>query len=166
MDHRVAAVTQALSSTLGLQGERMSKVDTAWLRMDSPANLMMIVGVWVLRPGVAREALEQRVSERLLPIPRFRQFAREDAAGAAWIDDPDFDLARHITTHRLRRRRGQSEREALQARVGELARQIGLEAVDVGPLRHARIIEGLHYLRANALGGRINYYLRRDTSRD
>ena len=37
---------------------------------------------------------------------------------------------------------------------------------NVGPLRHARIIEGLHYLRANALGGRINYYLRRDTSRD
>jgi NADPH-dependent F420 reductase len=50
--------------------------------------------------------------------------------------------------------------------VAALAREIGLEAVDVGPLRHARIIEGLHYVRANALGGRINYYLRRDTARD
>ena len=47
-----------------------------------------------------------------------------------------------------------------------LAREIGLEAVDVGPLRHARIIEGLHYLRANALGGRINYHLPRDRARD
>ena len=28
----------------------MSKVDTAWLRMDSDTNLMLIVGVWVLRP--------------------------------------------------------------------------------------------------------------------
>jgi NADPH-dependent F420 reductase len=55
---------------------------------------------------------------------------------------------------------------AAKALVGELAREIGLEAVDVGPLRHARIIEGLHYVRANALGGRINYYLRRDTARD
>jgi NADPH-dependent F420 reductase len=55
---------------------------------------------------------------------------------------------------------------AAKALVGDLAREIGLEAVDVGPLRHARIIEGLHYLRANALGGRINYYFRRDTSRD
>ncbi len=55
---------------------------------------------------------------------------------------------------------------AAKALVGELAREIGLEAVDVGPLRHARIIEGLHYLRANAQGGRINYYLPRDTSRD
>jgi NADPH-dependent F420 reductase len=53
-----------------------------------------------------------------------------------------------------------------KALVATLAREIGLEAVDVGPLRHARVIEGLHYVRANALGGRINYYLRRDTSRD
>jgi len=53
-----------------------------------------------------------------------------------------------------------------KARVAALAREIGLEAVDVGPLRHARIIEGLHYLRANALGGRINYHLPRDTARD
>jgi NADPH-dependent F420 reductase len=53
-----------------------------------------------------------------------------------------------------------------KALVALLAREIGLEAVDVGPLRHARIIEGLHYVRANAQGGRINYYLRRDTARD
>lgn len=26
--------------------ERMSSVDTAWLRMDSQANLMLIVGVY------------------------------------------------------------------------------------------------------------------------
>ena len=30
--------------------ERMSRVDTAWLRMDTDANLMMIVGVWLLEP--------------------------------------------------------------------------------------------------------------------
>ena len=51
-------------------------------------------------------------------------------------------------------------------RIVTLAREIGLEAVDVGPLRHARIIEGLHYLRANASGGRINYHLPRDPARD
>jgi NADPH-dependent F420 reductase len=55
---------------------------------------------------------------------------------------------------------------AAKERVAALAREIGLEAVDVGPLRHARIIEGLHYLRANALGGRINYHLPRDPARD
>jgi hypothetical protein len=56
--------------------------------------------------------------------------------------------------------------QAAKALVGTLARELGLEALDVGPLRHARIIEGLHYVRANALGGRINYHLRRDTARD
>jgi NADPH-dependent F420 reductase len=55
---------------------------------------------------------------------------------------------------------------AAKERVAALAREIGLEAVDVGPLRHARIIEGLHYLRANALGGRINYHFPRDRARD
>ena len=55
---------------------------------------------------------------------------------------------------------------AAKQRIVALAREIGLEAVDVGPLRHARIIEGLHYLRANAYGGRINYHLPRDTARD
>ena len=33
--------------------ERMSRVDNAWLRMDSERNLMMIVGVWLLRPAVS-----------------------------------------------------------------------------------------------------------------
>ena len=55
---------------------------------------------------------------------------------------------------------------AAKERIVSLAREIGLEAVDVGPLRHARIIEGLHYLRANAYGGRINYHLPRDPARD
>ena len=55
---------------------------------------------------------------------------------------------------------------AAKERVAVLAREIGLEAIDVGPLRHARIIEGLHYLRANARGGRINYHLPRDPARD
>jgi len=55
---------------------------------------------------------------------------------------------------------------AAKERIAALTREIGLEAVDVGPLRHARIIEGLHYLRANAFGGRINYHLPRDPARD
>jgi hypothetical protein len=55
---------------------------------------------------------------------------------------------------------------AAKERVAALAREIGLEAVDVGPLRHARIVEGLHYLRANAFGGRINFHLPRDHARD
>jgi 8-hydroxy-5-deazaflavin:NADPH oxidoreductase len=49
--------------------------------------------------------------------------------------------------------------------VAGLVAGIGLEPVDVGPLRYAHVIEGLHYLRYNAgqFGeARINYYLPRD----
>ena len=31
----------------------MSRVDTAWLRMDTKADLMMIVGVWLIEPQLA-----------------------------------------------------------------------------------------------------------------
>lgn len=118
-----ASATRQIASALGLEGERMSKVDTAWLRMDSPTNLMMILGVWVLRPTITLEALRERVRERMLPFSRFVQIAREDATGAHWLDDPDFRLERHVSTHRLVRRRGQSEQAALQARVAALASQ-------------------------------------------
>jgi len=47
-------------------GERMSKVDTAWLRMDSASNLMMIIGVWTLRPGIVYADLCRRMEERML----------------------------------------------------------------------------------------------------
>ena len=51
---------------------------------------------------------------------------------------------------------------AAKAAVVGLANGIGLEGIDVGPLRHARIVEGLHYLRFNARGGPLNFHFRRD----
>ena len=112
-----------LAEALGLEGERMSRVDTAWLRMDSPVNLMMIVGVWILRPGITLEALRERVRERLLPHRRFVQCAREDATGAHWRNDPDFRLERHVVARALRPARGRTAEQALQARVADLAMQ-------------------------------------------
>lgn len=116
-------VGRAASGLLGLSGERMSKVDTAWLRMDSEHNLMLINGVWTLAPGITWDALCERVRQRLLPYPRFRQRVVEDAAGATWVEDAQFDLAAHVVREHLPRRRGQSQQQALQQRVGELALQ-------------------------------------------
>ena len=59
--------------------ERMSRVDTAWLRMDNDVNLMMIVGVWLLQPGVPLAALRERLGDKLLKYDRFRQKAVHDA---------------------------------------------------------------------------------------
>jgi diacylglycerol O-acyltransferase / wax synthase len=99
----------------------MSRVDTAWLRMDTDANLMLIVGVWYIRPGITLAALRERVEARLLQYTRFRQKVVEDALGAAWVDDEGFDIAAHVQAEILLPLRGQSREAALQARVGELA---------------------------------------------
>jgi diacylglycerol O-acyltransferase / wax synthase len=101
--------------------QRMSRVDTAWLRMDTPQNLMMIIGVWRLEPGITLAALRERIEQRLLRFSRFSQRVQEDPLGAVWLPDEHFDLARHVVAEKLRRRRGQGAREALKARVGELA---------------------------------------------
>ena len=116
-------VRRAATGMLGISGERMSKVDTAWLRMDSDSNLMMINGVWTLSPGITWEALCERVQQRLLQYPRFRQRVVEDAAGATWVEDRHFDMSAHVLREKLPKKKGQSQQQALQDRVGELAMQ-------------------------------------------
>ena len=117
-------VKNAVEGSLGLSGERMSKVDTAWLRMDSPANLMMIVGVWVLKPGVKYADVCERLQEKLTQYPRFVQRVVEDAAGATWVKDQQFDIRNHVVTEQLdlpKRRKKGDEQTALQDRVAQLA---------------------------------------------
>src|SRR5438552_756609 len=136
--------------------ERMSRVDTAWLRMDNDVNLMMIVGVWLLQPAIGVDALVERISDKLLKYERFherfRQKVVEDAMGATWVTDDDFDVSHHIVVHKLRRRRGQSERAALQELAGELATM---------PLNRARPLWQFHlienYEGGSALIARVHH---------
>ena len=132
--------------------ERMSRVDTAWLRMDNDVNLMMIVGVWLLEPGITHEALCQRVQDKLLKYERFRQKVVQDAMGASWVEDADFDIGHHVVRETLERRSGRSEREALQARAGELA-TAPLDADR--PLWQFHLVE--HYEGGSALIARVHH---------
>ena len=116
-------VRRAVAGTLGMSGERMSKVDTAWLRMDSASNLMMIVGVWTLKPQVSYDALNERVESTLLKFRRFKQRVVEDSAGATWVDDKSFDISKHIVIEKLPKVTKGQEQAALQDRVAELAMQ-------------------------------------------
>jgi len=52
--------------------------------------------------------------------------------------------------------------EAAKAFVVELVDAIGLEPIDLGPLRYARMVEGMYILwgNGNTLGRGFNYYLR------
>ena len=103
--------------------ERMSRVDHAWLRMDTDANLMMIVGVWLLSPRLALDELRDRVGGSLLAYPRFRQKVVEDPMGAAWVEDPNFDLTHHVCADALEARPGEAPLDALKRRVADLATQ-------------------------------------------
>jgi len=132
--------------------QRMSRVDTAWLRMDNDVNLMMIVGVWLLSPGITLAALRERVQTKLLQYERFRHKAVIDAMGALWVEDTDFDITRQVVVEPLKRKRGQSERAALQQRCGELA----VTPLDPSrPLWQFHLIE--HYEGGSALIARIHH---------
>jgi WS/DGAT/MGAT family acyltransferase len=132
--------------------ERMTRVDHAWLRMDNDVNLMMIVGVWLLQPALRYEEVCRRIEQRLLQYPRFRQKVVEDALGASWVHDEDFDITRHVVREVLPRRRGQSERAALQARCGELA----TTRLDPSrPLWQFHLVE--HYESGSAIIVRIHH---------
>ena len=53
--------------------ERMSAVDTAWLRMDRPDNLMMITGIMILRDDLGFAELKSLLAKRFLRFHRFRR---------------------------------------------------------------------------------------------
>ena len=76
--------------------ERMSSVDTAWLRMDSQANLMQIVGVYEFAGQIEYERLRHIIEERLLPHARFRSCVVQDTTGYHWEVDDNFDLDLHL----------------------------------------------------------------------
>ena len=132
--------------------ERMSRVDTAWLRMDNDVNLMMIVGVWLLTPAVSLAALRERITDKLLKYDRFRQKAVADTMGARWVPDEDFDIGHHILPATLHPHKGESERHALQRLCGDLA----TTALDPGrPLWQFHLIED--YEGGSAMIARVHH---------
>jgi WS/DGAT/MGAT family acyltransferase len=130
----------------------MTKVDTAWLRMDSASNLMMILGVWIIKPGVSYKATCERIEERLLKYPRFGQRVQMDATGANWITDDDFKITRHVVREKLPASARSNPQKALQERLGELA----MQPLDMRyPLWDFRLVE--HYDGGSALMVRIHH---------
>ncbi|HOB95504.1 MAG TPA: wax ester/triacylglycerol synthase family O-acyltransferase [Aquabacterium sp.] len=131
---------------------RMSRVDTAWLRMDNDVNLMMIVGVWLLQPGITLAMLRERIATRLLKYERFRHKAVVDAMGANWVEDTAFDITAQVVAEKLPKKRGQTERQALQLRCGELA----ATPLDPGrPLWQFHLVE--RYEGGSAIIARIHH---------
>jgi WS/DGAT/MGAT family acyltransferase len=111
-------LSKAMSAISGKK--KMSTVDTAWLRMDSDGNLMLIVGVMMLNPGVTVDQFKQVITERLLPYRRFRSRVVHDMAGA-WWHPGEVDLDEHIIHKKLDG--AAPNKAALQDLVGRLSQQ-------------------------------------------
>ncbi len=131
------------------QHEPMSKVDTAWLRMETPTNLMMITGVLMLAEPIDMSRFKRVLAERWLSYRRFRQKAVDGPAGAVWETDADFDLDWHVRITALPGAAGQAE---LQHLVSQLAST---------PLDHSKPLWQFHvverYRGGSAVIARIHH---------
>jgi WS/DGAT/MGAT family acyltransferase len=96
--------------------EKMSSVDTAWLRMDRPSNLMMIVGVLIFEGAIDYERLKTTVARRLEPFRRFRQRV-VDGTSPGWEDDPEYSIDFHVRRDRLPGKAGKRELEHYAAQL-------------------------------------------------
>jgi WS/DGAT/MGAT family acyltransferase len=98
--------------------EPMSKVDTAWLRMERPTNLMMITGVIVIEHALDVVALKRTVEARFLSFRRFQQRPIELSGQWYWEIDETFDINWHVRRAALPAPAGKNE---LQEYVSNLA---------------------------------------------
>jgi diacylglycerol O-acyltransferase / wax synthase len=98
--------------------ESMSKVDTAWLRMESPTNLMMITGVMIFTRRLELKKLKKLLAQRFLAFRRFRQKAVDAGNAAFWETDAHFDIDHHVLEAALT---GKATKRALEKFVSKLA---------------------------------------------
>jgi diacylglycerol O-acyltransferase / wax synthase len=133
----------------GPRRESMSKVDTAWLRMERPTNLMMITGVLMFAEPVPLAKLRKIIEQRFLAYPRFTQKAVDTATGASWVFDEDFDIDYHVRLTALPGKGGKKELERLASQLAST------------PLDHSKPLWQFHlverYDGGSALISRIHH---------
>ncbi len=118
----------------------MSAVDSAWLRMDSPGNLLVVNAVFWTGEPADLDALRAVIGERMVDrFPRFRQrvgSSRIPMGRAEWVDDEDFDVERHFRYVTLE---PPGDEAALQAYVSS---QTGIPLDPARPLWEVHFISG------------------------
>ena len=144
-----AAPKQRARRPKGPRAESMSKVDTAWLRMEQPTNPMMITGVLMFAERMDIEQLRKVVKQRFLAYRRFKQKAVDTPTGASWVPDRDFDLDWHVQAAALP---GRGDKRSMERFVSQLASS----PLDHGrPLWQFQLVE--RYRGGSALVARIHH---------
>lgn len=115
--------------------EALSVVDTAWLRMDRPANLMMICGMMMLDGRVDLQQFKDVIRSRMLCFHRFRQRVADARGKPHWELDPGFDLDRHVRHLVLH----------ADTSLEEAASELASTALDPGkPMWQWHVLDGAH----------------------
>ena len=82
-----------------LAREPMTNVDTAWLRMDSDENLMVINGLLFFDEPMSQEEFKTLLEERLVAQhKRFRQRPICEGNAYYWEELPELDMDYHLTS--------------------------------------------------------------------
>jgi diacylglycerol O-acyltransferase len=135
-----------------MKNEQFSPVDAAWLHMDKPTNLAVIVGVMMFDAPLDYERFRAVVAERLLIYDRFKQRVKESRLGLGlpiWEVDPHFDLDYHVPRVTLA---APGDEAALQ----QLAGQLMSEPLDRRhPLWQFIFVD--HYGAGSAVIGRLHH---------
>ncbi len=81
-------------------GIPLNNVDTAWLHMEDPTNLMMITGMYIFGQPLDFERVRDTIKYRMVgAFPRFKHKISQQGLRAYWVSDPKFDLDAHL--HRV-----------------------------------------------------------------
>jgi len=99
----------------------LSSVDTVWLRMEDPTNLMMISGIMLFGAPMDEERLRATLNQLVFRFRRFRQRVVKPSSrfgSAHWEDDDCFSLDNHLILATLPH---PADQEALRQFTSELA---------------------------------------------
>jgi WS/DGAT/MGAT family acyltransferase len=132
---------------MGANFEKLSGLDRSFLALESATAHMHIGATLVLEGGslvdasgaVDLERVRAYTASRLHLLPRYRQRLAEMPVGPDlfWVDDPAFDVRRHVLGARLPGPGGEAE-------LKELAARIASEPLDRGqPLWELWVVQGL-----------------------
>ncbi len=139
-------------ATDGPTSEPLSNVDSAWLRMEDPTNLMTITALLTFDEPLPFDRLKGAIEDRLLPYDRFRQrvvHPRFPLAKPRWEEDANFALKAHL-------RRVALPHPGDQGTLQELVSELMSTPLDYSkPLWQLHLVE--NYGGGSALIGRIHH---------